>query len=198
MDDKIKSAIEIAMEKAEMLEDLSEEEKKNINNRKKLDPIMLNFYRKKLQPDKLWEKFKGEDESLMLLAQFNIIDSLKFGLGIEELLRRIKAIIALESLKKEQNTAAIQDGLNELENIKKRAEDEKNQVYDEFKQQVENNPQARTKVLEQDGAKIMLKLSVEDAIAQSKQWKQFLIDFENKYVNAFTKIIKKIRQYLSS
>jgi hypothetical protein len=198
MDDKIKSAIEIAMEKAEMLEDLSEEEKKNINNRKKLDPIMLNFYRKKLQPDKLWEKFKGEDESLMVLAQFNIIDSLKFGLGIEELLRRIKAIIALESLKKEQNTAAIQDGLNELENIKKRAEDEKNQVYDEFKQQVENNPQARTKVLEQDGAKIMLKLSVEDAIAQSKQWKQFLIDFENKYVNAFTEIIKKIRQYLSS
>jgi hypothetical protein len=44
----------------------------------------------------------------------------------------------------------------------------------------------------------MLKLSVEDAIAQSKQWKQFLIDFENKYVNAFTEIIKKIRQYLSS
>lgn len=198
MDDKIKSAIEIAMEKAEMLEDLSEEEKKNINSRKKLDPIMLNFYRKKLQPDKLWEKFKGEDESLIVLAQFNIIDSLKFGLDIEELLRRIKAVIALESLKKEQNTAAIQDGLNELENIKKRAEDEKNQVYDEFKQQVENNPQARTKVLEQDGAKIMLKLSVEDAIAQSKQWKQFLIDFENKYVNAFTEIIKKIRQYLSS
>lgn len=198
MDDKIKSAIELAMEKAEMLEDLSEEEKKSIKNKKKLEPIMLSFYRKKLQPDKLWDKFKGEDESLLNLAQLNIIDSLKFGLDTEELQRRVKAVIALESLKKEQKTATIQEGLNELETITRRAEEEKNQVYNEFKQQVESNPQARTKVLEQNGAKIMLKLSVEDAINQNKQWKQFLVDFENKCVNEFSAIIEKIKEYLSS
>jgi hypothetical protein len=198
MDDKIKSAIEIAMEKAEMLEDLSEEEKKSIKNKNKLEPIMLSFYRKKLQPDKLWDKFKDEDESLLNLAQLNIIDSLKFGLDTEEIQRRIQAIIALESLKKEQKTVAIQEGLSGLEAITKRAEEEKSQVYNGFKQQVESNPQARTKVLEQNGAKIMLKLSVEDAINQNKQWKQFLIDFENKYANEFSAIIEKIKEYLSS
>ena len=193
MDDKIKSAIEIAMEKAENLEDLTEKEKRDIQNKKKLDPVMLSFYRKKLQPDKLWEKFKGEDESLLVLAQLNIIDSLKFGLDIEEIRRRAKAIIALESLKKEQNTSAIQEGMAELEGLKENAEEEKNQIFNEFKSQIENNPQARTKVLEQNGAKIVLKLSVEDAIVQSKQWKQFIIDFENKYGSAFDEIIENAK-----
>ncbi len=197
MDDKIKSAIEIAMEKTEMLEALSEKEKESIQNKKKLDPIMLSFYRKKLQPDDLWEKFKGEDEAFILLAQRNIIDSLKFGLETEELQRRIKAIIALESLKKEQKTSSVQEGLSEMEAMMQRSEEEKEQVYNEFKRQVENNPQARTKVLEQDGAKIMLKLSVDDAIAQSKQWKQFLVDFENKYTDIFTDIVEKLKAHLN-
>ena len=196
MDDKIKSAIEIAMEKTEMLEKLSEKEKENIKYKKKLDPIMLSFYRKKLNPDDLWEKFKGEDEAFIVLAQRNIIESLKLGLETEEMQRRVKAIIALESLKKEQKTASVQGKLNEMEAIMQRSEKEKEEVYNEFRKQVESNPQARTKVLEQDGAKIVLKLSVEDAIAQSKQWKQFLTDFENKYSNLYTGIVEELKACL--
>ena len=128
MDDKIKSAIEIAMEKTEMLEKLSEKEKENIKYKKKLDPIMLSFYRKKLNPDDLWEKFKGEDEAFIVLAQRNIIESLKLGLETEEMQRRVKAIIALESLKKEQKTASVQGKLNEMEAIMQRSEKEKEEV----------------------------------------------------------------------
>ncbi len=195
-DNKIKTAIEIALEKAGMLDELTDEEKENIKNKKKLDPIMINFYRSKLQPEQLWAKLKGENESFFKLAQYNIIDSLNFNLELEELLRRIKAVIAIESLKKDQNTSMIEENLGELENLKKRADEEKNQVFNEFKSQVEKNPQARTRVLEQNGAKVVIKLSVEDAILQSQQWKQFVTDFEKNYGNAFDRIIENTRKYI--
>ena len=43
MGDKIKTAIEIAMEKAALLDDLSPEEKEALLNKKKLEPVMVEF-----------------------------------------------------------------------------------------------------------------------------------------------------------
>ncbi|MCG2789738.1 MAG: hypothetical protein L6405_07325, partial [Actinomycetia bacterium] len=65
MGDKIKTAIEIAMGKAALLDDLSPEEKEALLNKKKLEPIMVEFYRMKIGPDKLWKKLKGENASLL-------------------------------------------------------------------------------------------------------------------------------------
>jgi hypothetical protein len=197
MNDKIKTAIEIAMERAAMLEDLSEEEKESIENKKKLNPIMTGFYRNEIGPEKLWTKLKNERASLLKQAQLNLLESLKFSLEPEEIKRRNKGIIAIESLKKDQKTSAIQQGLSLLENMQKKAETEKKQVFNEFKKAVENNPQARTRVVEQGGAKIVLKLSVEDAIAQNQQWKQFLSDFEKNYNSEFDKVCDQVKKYIS-
>ena len=60
MGEKIKTAIEIAMEKAALLDELSDEEKEEIENKKKIEPIMANFYKLKLQPDDLWKQLKNE------------------------------------------------------------------------------------------------------------------------------------------
>jgi len=197
MNDKIKTAVEIAMEKAARLEDLSEEEKERIENKKKLNPIMTGFYRNEIGPEKLWTKLKNERASLLKQAQLNLLESLKFSLEPEEIKRRNKGIIAIESLKKDQKTSAIQQGLSLLENMQKKAETEKKQVFNEFKKAVENNPQARTRVVEQGGAKIVLKLSVEDAIAQNQQWKQFLSDFEKNYNSEFDKVCDQVKKYIS-
>ncbi len=196
MGDKIKTALEIALEKAAMLEDLSAEEKEEIENKKKLEPIMAKFYQNKLKPEDLWEKFKGEKNSLLIMVQKNLIDSLKFNLKTDELKRRAKAIIAIESLKKEQKVSAIQQGLNILEQVQKKAEAEKNQVYNQFKAAIENNPQARTRIIDQGDSKIVLKLSVEDAIEQNPQWKQYISDMENRYTEEFENIIKQIKKYV--
>ena len=196
MNDKIKTAMEIAMEKAAMLEDLSEEEKERIENEKKLSPIMVGFYRNEIGPEKMWEKLKNQKHSLLKQAQLNLIESLKFTLEQEELKKRNKGIIAVESLKKEQKTSAIQQGLSMLESLKRQAESEKNQVFNDFKKAIEKNPQARTKIMEQGGAKIVLKLSAEDAVLQNPQWKQFLADFEKRYEGEFTKVIGQIKKYI--
>jgi hypothetical protein len=197
MGDKIKTAIEIAMEKAAMLDELSEQEKEEIKNKKVLDPIMADFYRGNADSEKLWTKLKDKAPSLLKTAQLNLINSLKFGLDPEELKRRSKAIIAVETLKKEQKTPAIQQGLHLLENMQKKADSEREQVFNEFKKAIENNPQSRARVVEQGGQKIMLNLSVEEAIIQNPQWKQFIADFEKNHENEFARVTSQLLQLVS-
>ena len=197
MGDKIKTALEIAMEKAEMLDDLTDAEKEAIANKKKLGPVIAGFFKGTSGPEQLWQELKGGSLSLLKQAQTNLIESLKFNLDTKELQRRNKGIIAVESLKKEQKTSALQQSLKMLETTQQKAETEKNQVFNEFKKAVENNPQARTKVVEQGGQKIALKLSVEDAVMQNPQWKQFTMELEKNYENQFEQVIVQIKNTIS-
>jgi len=196
MGDKIKTAIEIAMEKAALLDDLSPEEKEVLLNRKKLEPVMIKFYRMEIGPDELWKKLKGENASLLCQAQMNLIDSLKFGMAANEIQRRKKSILALETLKPEKKTNTIEKGLGLLETLQKKAEEEKKQVYDQFKKAIEKNPQARVRMVEQGDAKIVTKISLEEAITQNPQWKQFILEFMNNYQQEFGRIISQIKDQI--
>jgi hypothetical protein len=196
MGDRIRTALEIAMEKASMIEDLSPEEKESLENRKKMEPVMVNFYGGKIKPEELWNKIIGEKQSLYREIQSNLIDSLKFKLIPEEFQRRKKAILAVETLKKEPEISPIEQDLNVLENLLKMSSEEKKHVFNEFKKAIEKNPQARMKVVEQGEAKIAMKLPVEEAILQNPQWKQFLMEFEQKYEQEFTRITEKIKKDL--
>ena len=194
MGDKIKTAIEIAMEKAAMLDDLSPEEKEALENKKKLEPLMAGFYREKIKPEELWRKLKGEKPSLLKEAQLNLIDSIKFKLTQEEFQKRKRALLAIESLKKEQKTSIIEQGLNLLENLQKKSDAEKKQAFNEFKKAVEKNPQARMRVIEQGDAKIIAKLSLEEAVMQNPQWKQFLLEFDQNNEEEFVKITEQLKK----
>jgi len=196
MGDKIKTAIEIAMEKAALLDDLSLEEKETLLNKKKLEPIMVEFYRMKIGPDELWKKLKGENASLLSDAQLNLIGSLKFGMPVDEIQRRKKGILALETLKPEKKSAIIEQSLGLLETLHKKAEEEKKQVYSEFKKAIEKNPQARVRTVEQGDAKIVTKISLEEAIIQNPQWKQFMLEFMNNYQQEFERIISQIKDQI--
>jgi hypothetical protein len=193
MGDKIKTAIEIAMEKAALLDDLSPEEKEALIDKKKLEPTMVKFYRMEIGPDELWKKLKGENAALLCQAQLNLTDSLKFGMPASEIQRRKKGILALETLKPEKKTTIIEQGLGLLETLQKKAEEEKKQVYDQFKKAIEKNPQARVRMVEQGDAKIVTKISLEEAITQNPQWKQFILEFTNNYQKEFERIISQIK-----
>ncbi len=197
MGDMIKTALEIALEKAAMLDDLTDAEKEVIANKKKLEPVLANFYKGSSDPEKLWQELKDGNISLLKQAQINLAESLKFNIDPKELQRRNKGIIAIESLKKEQKTSAVQQSLKMLETIQHKAETEKNQMFNEFKKAVEGNPQARNKVVEQNGQKVVLKLSVEEAIMQNPQWKQFSMELEKNYEDQFEQAVAQLKSTVS-
>jgi hypothetical protein len=193
MNGKIKTAIEIAMEKTSMIGELTPEEKEKIENVKKLKPLMAKFYKGKISADGLWKSLKGSKLSLLRETQLNLVESVRLENSHAEFEKRKKGILAIEALKENQNMSIIEQNLNFIVDLQKRAKEEKEQAYTSFKTSIERNPQAMIRTVNQGNGKAVVKLSAEDAIKQSPQWKQFLAENEKRYSQEIAKTIEKLK-----
>jgi uncharacterized protein YlzI (FlbEa/FlbD family) len=196
MGDKIRTALEIAMEKAEKLSDLSQKEKEKIKIKKKIEPVLARFFKGETDPDGLWKKFKKEKKEILEKAQTGLINSMTMGLSSNELKRRKNAILALENLKKNPDAVYVEKHLNSLEDINLRAGEEKDNFYTSLKQRVESNPDLRVRQINSGGKKMLVRLTVEEAVNQSKEWKSFLSQHEAMYVREFKKVLGMIKEEL--
>jgi hypothetical protein len=196
MGEEIKSAIEIAMEKLKQIEDLSEEEKEKIKIKKKLSPLMADFYGSKLDADRLWNELKKEPLSMVLEAQKNITDSIRFGIAADEIKKRKDAILALETLKKSSKSSFIDQSLGYLENLQKKSTVEKENVFNNLRSNLENNPENLLKEINQGGRKMVVQLSVEEAINQNPQWQKFVSDIHQRYEQEFKRVLDSIKAEL--
>ncbi len=193
MGDKIKTAVELAMEKLDQIEDLSREEKEEIETKKKLYPVMADFYGNKISGEDLWKKLKKEPRAMVVEAQRNIIDSIRFGIAESESKRRKDAILALETLKTDNKSSFIDQSLSYLENLQKKSLQEKESAFNSLKDSLENNPEALYKEIKQNGRKMMVQLSIEDAISQNPQWQKFLSDHQERYGQEFIRVIDELK-----
>jgi len=193
MNGKIKTAIEIAMERTSMIGELTPEEKEKIENVKKLKPLMAKFYKGKISADGLWKSLKGSKLSLLRETQLNLVESIRLENSHAEFEKRKKGILAIETLKENQNMSIIEQNLNFIVDLQKRAREEKEQAYASFKTSIERNPQAMIRTVNQGNGKAVVKLSAEDAIKQSPQWKQFLAENEKRYSQEIAKTIEKLK-----
>jgi uncharacterized protein YlzI (FlbEa/FlbD family) len=196
MGEKIKTAIEIAMEKAERLSDLSNKEKEKINIKKKVEPMLAKFFKNEIDPDGLWKKFKEEKKEILEQAQVSIINSLTMGLSSDELKRRKNAILALENLKNNPDAVYVEKYLNSLEDINSRAGKEREDFYAGLMQRVENNPDLRVRQINSGGKKMLVRLTAEEAVNQSKEWRDFISQHEKMYMREFRKALDMIKEEL--
>ena len=195
MGEKIRTAIEIAMEKAEKLS-LSEEEKERIEIKKKIDPILARFFREELDPDGLWEELRQEKKPVLDQLLERLIDTLTINLPREEINRRKMAVLALEHLKKDPHTAYIEKLLDQLEDMSTGYRKEKEDFYNRLKAHIENNPKLLVRQVNSGGKKMLSRISVQEAINQSRDWQGFLSEHEKRYSDAFSAGIAKVRQEL--
>jgi hypothetical protein len=196
MGEKIKTALEIAMEKAERLSDLSNKEKEKINIKKKVEPMLAKFFKNEIDPDGLWKKFKEEKKEILEQAQVSIINSLTMGLSSDEIKRRKNAILALENLKKTPDAVYVEKYLNSLEDINSRAGKEREDFYAGLMQRVENNPDLRVRQINSGGKKMLVRLTAEEAVNQSKEWRDFISQHEKIYMREFRKVLNMIKEEL--
>ena len=125
-----------------------------------------------------------------------MIDSLSFGSTPAELQRKRDGILAIETLKAEQNTSVIELNLNLMEDLQKRYRAEIEQAYNGIRAEVEGNPQLRVKQVQQGQNTMIVQLSVEEAIKQLPQWRDFLSDQEKRYSQEFAKVTEKLKREL--
>jgi predicted CopG family antitoxin len=193
---KVKSAFEIAMEKAAKIGTLSLEEKEKIKDEEKVIAILKEFYQGWLDSNTLWQRLKGSNPSLLTMAQINVIDSLSLGTSQKEFQIRKQGILAAETLKENPNTAMIESGLHAIETLQKEYQEMKEQVAADLKRQVEKNPQLRMRpVTTPDGRAVMqMTVSVDEAV--KARLVDYLLEHEKQYNQAFSEVIEELKMVL--
>lgn len=188
-----KSLPPIARERLARIGELSPEEKEKIADSEKADSLLAEFYRGRLSPEDLWQKLKREGKpSLLKQVQLRLLESLGLNTTPQELKKRGDAILAVESLKEEKNTSAIELNLKLLQELPKRYEAEVQRAYKNVKAEVERNPQLRLKQIQQGQNTVIVQLTVDEAIMQLPQWRDFLSEQQKRYQQEFARITEKL------
>jgi hypothetical protein len=187
----------LARERLAKIGELTAEEREKMADAEKVNSLLSEFYVGQIDSDNLWRKLKDEGKpSLLREAQVRLIDSLSFGNTPVELQRKRDGILAIETLKEKQNTSIVELNLNLMEDLQKRHKAEIEQAYNSIKAEVGKNPQLRVKQVQQGQNTMMVQLSVDEAIKQLPQWRDFVSEQEKRYSQEFAKLIEKLKREL--
>ena len=187
----------IARERLAKVGELTQEEKEKMVDSEKVNSLLSKFYQGQIDPESLWKKLKEEGKPFLLReAQMKLVDSLSFGSTSAELQRKRDGILAIETLKEEQNTSIVELNLNLIEELQKKYRAEIEQAYNGIKAQVEGNPQLRVKQVQQGQNTMNVQLSVDEAIKQLPQWRDFLSNQEKRYSQEFARVMEKLKREL--
>jgi hypothetical protein len=187
----------IARERLARIGELTQEEKQKMLDSEKVDSILSEFYQGQIDPESLWKRLKEEGRpSLLREAQVRLVDSLTFGITPAELQRKKEAVLAIESLKQEQNTSIIEMNFRRMGDLQNKYRAEIEQAYNGIRVEVENNPRLRVKQVQQGQDAMVVQLTVDEAIKQLPQWRDFLANQEKRYSLEFARVIEKLRREL--
>ena len=184
----------IMREKLARIGEITPEEKARIKDLDQLTSLLSGFYKGEITSESLWKElkdYKDKGESYLLKeAQVKLIDSLSMAGDNIELQKRKRGILAIETLKEDQNTATIEQGLDMIEGLRIRQKEEMEQAYNSLKAQVESNPQLRLQQVKQGQ---VMQLTVDEAIKTSPEWNNFVANHEKRYSQEFYKVIQKLK-----
>ena len=187
----------IARERLAKIGELTQEEKEKMLDSEKVNSLLSEFYQGQIDPESLWKKLKEEGKSSLLReVQARLVDSLSFGSTPAELQRKRDGILAIESLKKEQNTSTIELNLRRIEDLQKRHGAEIEQAYNGIRAEVERNPRLRVKQVQQGQNTMVVQLTIDEAIKQLPQWRDFLSNQEKRYSQEFGRAIERSKREL--
>jgi hypothetical protein len=187
----------IARERLAKIGKPTREEKEKMLDSAKVTSLLSEFYQGQIEPESLWKRLKEEGKpSLLREAQVRLVDSLSFGIPPAELQRKREGILAIETLKEEQNTSVIELNLNRMDELQKRYRAEIEQAYNGIKAEVEKNPRLRMKQVQQGQNTMVVQLTIDEAIKQLPQWQDFLSNQEKRYSQEFASTKEKLQREL--
>jgi len=189
---RIKTALEIAMEKVNKANKLTPEEKDRIKAEEKIKSLLAKYYKGQITSNDLWQKLKGNKSSTLREAQSILINSLSFQNSTDEYQIRKNAILAIETLKEDQNISSIESTLNEVNLLKKEYQKKKDEIENILRKEIKKNPKARIKTIKQGDRLAIIQLSIEEALQENIEWKNFITKHEEEYNKKFKSIIEKL------
>lgn len=193
---KVKSALEIALERAQSVGRLTNEEKEVLKDEEAVRAILGEFFLGKIDANGLWQKLKSVKRSLLRTAQMHLVDSLGLGNAAIELQTKKEGILAVETLKEKPKTAMIESALREIEALIRDFDQMKKNLLDDLRKQIEANPQWRMQPVKMPNGKTVMKLAASVDEAAQARFAEVLSAHEAEYSNDFSVLIGELRKAL--
>ncbi|MFA6622131.1 MAG: hypothetical protein WCV43_07245 [Candidatus Caldatribacteriota bacterium] len=195
---KIKSALEIAMEKSKKIEKLSSQEMNEIRQQEKIDRILAKYYKDDIEADDLWRHLKDISNKMLINAQNNFLQSLTFQSNEFEIEKRKNGILAIENLKNDNLTSDIEFSFEQLSKIRTEFKKNKEQLMQILREELERDPQRRFQTFQQDGQIVVKQLSMEEAMEQDEQLKKNLKQLEIQFSKKYNTVKEKISNIINN
>jgi len=178
---EIKSAFEKAMERAEGMGELSEEEKRDIRERQRVRDILSEYYKKRIDRDELWRRMKGLGIPSLREAQLNMLSSIRLGSDMEEVRLRRDGILAIETLKGPQKTAMLEDLLTSIERVYTEYSQVRERAIEDLREAIQRNPQMMVRPMRMPDGRTVLQATVSIDEAVEAHMAEYLKDHEERY-----------------
>lgn len=193
---KVKSALEIALERAEQFGTLSKEEKEKMKEEDGVKAILGEFFQGRIDSNGLWQRMKDVRRPLLGTAQMQLIESLGLGNAQIELQRKKEGILAIETLKEKPKTALIESTLNALEGLMKEYDQMKKDLLDDLRKQIEANPQMRMRPVKTPDGKTVMKLTASVNETAQSRFAEVLSAHDIEFSNEFSVFIEELKEAL--
>lgn len=176
------------------------EERNRQKAKEQIDAVLSRFYKGDLDADALWNEFKPlKDQgkaTFLREAELAILDGLSMGTVPAELAKRKKGIIAIDSVRGESNTSALEQALGSIDALQSKFKKEHQQAYDQLRAEIERNPQLRVRQVKQGGQTMAAQLSVDEAIKTMPEWQEFQVKLEQQYDEDFGRLMDRVRKLI--
>ncbi len=191
--DRIKSAYEKAMERAE---EMAEDTDSGVDyaRREEIKPILSKFFREEIDSDELWQEFseKGEDE--LKTAQKMIIDTLGLNSNDEEIEKRKQGLLALEDLKGNAQVSSVERTMDEVSRVIQQYNTEQERLRDKLKDMLQRQMQQQQGQMNANGGPMQMAQHLDEEtrrrIAQTRE------QMEEKFQEQWDQVKNKLMSAL--
>lgn len=187
----MKSAYEIALERAEKMTD-SSEGVNSLEIREKIKPILAEFFRQDIDADGLWEKLKDKNQEKLIETQLMLIESIGLRNTSEQIERRKKGIIAVEDLISGEKASFLEQTFTQAANLQQQYEQQKKQIEKQIKEHMENSQGQMKPVQTADGRTVMKEEPGMDSETKN-QFAQQIANFQKMFTQRFDEIIEELK-----
>jgi len=193
--DKMKSAYEIAMEKAEEISKDVEGAQDRLSMRDEIKPILSQYYRDDIDADGLWQEFKERDQKLLKEAQKMILEALGLRTNERDLEKKKEAVLALESLKNNGKSTQIERSFQKIQKLQERHTKDREKIQEQLERELNNSEMQMKQVETEDGQQVMKMEPGLDRETQQK-FQKAISQTEAQYSEQFDQFIEELKNQL--
>ncbi|MFI5358992.1 MAG: hypothetical protein ACHQYO_02975 [Halanaerobiales bacterium] len=195
---RLKTAYEIALERANSLDSEQSAEEKALFQREKLRPLLADFYRAKIGPEQLWEELQKKDEpELYEQAQLLLLESIGLQTSADELQRRKEAILAVESLRGGANSSLIERIIEEIVEVQENYRQRLDEYRNFYEKALKNARMSLKPVRTSDGRVVMQVQRNLDGPTEEKLEKA-LQELEQQSSQVINRLLAELKENLKS